>query len=126
VHVGARVDGAGSATTDLAVGNAGAPQGDAEADRLSHLAEMKDRIAQLQGNIAQLQSIMNGGSPSGSGASAGWTAAQNQATSDLYASGAGDVREYVEPAAPAPITIGPEDLTPLAPLDLSSLIQPIR
>lgn len=94
----------------LTLGN---PQGDAKLDGVARNAQTRDRIAQLQSNIVQLKSLMNNASASSSGASAAWAAAQNQATSDLYASGAGDVREYAETVAPAPVS--PDMPTPLAP-----------
>ena len=83
-----------------------------------------DRIAYMSDTIAMLKAGLSGGSAGSGGASAAWVASQNQATSDLYASGAGDVREYRELVAPAAVAaLSAQELTPLSPLalDLPSL-----
>jgi hypothetical protein len=97
---------------------------DAELEKLSRQAEAKDRIAYMADTIAMLKAGLSGAGAAGGGANAAWVASQNQATSDLYASGAGDVREYVELVAPAPLAaIAAEELAPLAPVTLD--LQPL-
>jgi hypothetical protein len=50
------------------------------------------------------------------GANSQWVSAQNRATDALYASGAGDIREFVDGGVANPIFVAPQDVAPLAPV----------